>query len=148
MGKEFCAFCGEKIGVFGGEPILCAGVYQPCCKTCSREVSGLSREELCRRALQSGRAACPDRLSSWLTMVQNSEDHRPLCQYCGGKLTFRKAVVIHNMARTAFSEQLVAACPLRPAACPQCGRMEFFDFAFVDQDETLSYLAKKDTGET
>lgn len=145
MAKEFCAFCGEKIGVFGGEQVLCTGIYQPCCKTCAGEVAGLSQEEICRRALQSGCAAYPDRLRAWLTMAQNAEEERPPCRYCGGKLRFRKPVVVYNTAPSSFEEGLAAACELQPAFCPECGRMEFFDPAFIRASEALSHLAKKDT---
>lgn len=147
MGKESCAFCGEKIGMFGGEQILCTGVYQPCCKACAGEAAGLSEEELCRRALQTGCAAHPERLRAWLAMAQSAEENRPVCRFCGGKLTFRKAVTFHNTTPGTFS-QLVAACEVQPATCSQCGRMEFFDPAFLRANEVLSHLVKKDTGTT
>ena len=146
MGKECCVFCGEKIGMFGGEQILCAGIYQPCCKACAKETAGLSQEELCRRALQLGHAALPDQLRNWLATAQSAEENRPLCRHCGGKLTFRKTVIIHNTTPGTFEEKLAAACELQPAACSQCGRLEFFDPAFVRQNELLSHLVKKDTG--
>lgn len=146
MAKESCAFCGERIGMFGGEQILCAGVYQPCCKTCAGDVAGLSQEELCRRALQSGGAACPEHLRDWLSTAQSAEEKRPRCRCCDGTVTFRKAITIYNTTPGTFEDGLAAACELQPAVCTQCGRMEFFDPGFLRQNKLLSYLVKKDTG--
>lgn len=142
MAKEVCVFCGEEMGYIRSEYVSCGSVSQWACKSCAREVKDLSEVEKCRRALQRGLAASRDKLEEFLAMAEGAEDARPVCQYCGEKMTFKKVVTLEKKFEV-FDPHF----EILPAYCGACGRIALFDPAYIRRNKTLSYLAEKDNSE-
>jgi hypothetical protein len=146
MAKEICVFCGEEMGYIRSEYVSCGPVSQWACKSCVKEVEKLTVEERCRRALQRGLAVGADSIREYLEKIEHAEEVRPACVSCGGPLKFKKHLVLHNIsAENSLNSKLESACAVVPAACKQCGRMEFFDYDFVYENGQLLFLMKKDT---
>ena len=142
MAKEVCVFCGNEVGYIRCDWITCGPVSQLACRNCIRELKDLGEEEKCRRALQRGLAASREKLEEYLVMVEDAENARPVCQYCGEKMMFKKVVTLEKKF-DVFDPHF----EILPAYCGACGRMALFDPAYVRGNKILSYLAEKDNGE-
>lgn len=140
MAKERCVFCGNEVGYVRGDWLSCGPVSQLACKDCIRELKNLSEVEKCRRALQRGLATSKEKLEEYIAMVDSAEESRPVCQSCGGKMTFRKIVTLEKKF-DVFDPHF----EIIPACCENCGRLALFDPAFIQRSKTLTYLAEKDT---
>lgn len=147
MAKEICVFCGNEVGYIRSEYVSCGPVSQWACKSCAKEVEPLTAEERCRRALQLGYAVAADSMREYLEKAESAEEVRPVCLRCGGKLSFKKHLVLHNIsAEHSLTAEVSSSCAVVPAVCRQCGRMDFFDYDFVYGNGKLIFLVKKDTG--
>ena len=144
MAKEnVCVFCGETPGVFRATTVICGTTIQNCCKSCEKEVSALSEEERCRRALRLGLAKYPKTIEERLTILTESEAHRPACLRCGEKLRFGKSQALDN---SPYRDSVLSdAFVVLPAYCKFCGKIELFDPGFISADKFLVQLLKKDT---
>lgn len=139
---NICVFCGEKRGMFGSGDILCAGVYQPCCRACGKELADLSEEEQCRRALRLGLARSPEKLEEHIGLIESAQKARPTCLRCGGRLKFQPVKLMQStngLLNTSFA--------LLPAFCESCGKYEFFEPDTVRANAKLAWLVRHDTGE-
>ena len=143
MSNNICVFCGQKPGAFQSTTVPCAGTYQNACKTCEKELQGLSELEICRRALIRGFAENPERIQNKIEIITESENHRPKCLQCGGKLTFMKVQQLDNspLRDTVFKEPF----EVLPAYCEDCGKYEFYNPSVFRKNKHLVYLANKDT---
>ncbi len=142
---KICVFCGGKLGMFGSTDISCGGTYQPCCKSCAKEIEPLSEIEQCRRALQHGLAKSPEKLEARIDLIETAPTCRPACLRCGGKLKYLP--IKHLDSSPAFDGILSSAFPVLPAFCEACGKYEFFEPNTVKADEKLAWLVRHDTGE-
>ena len=77
--ENYCVFCGEKVGVFRATEVVCGPTVQNACKSCEKELKGLSEVELCQRALVRGIAQHPERLKNRIELITHAEEHRPAC---------------------------------------------------------------------
>ena len=146
MAKEVCVFCGKEAGYLRIDCVSCGPVSQWACKSCAKEVNALSEEERCRRALQLGIAVAADKIREYLELAGDAENIRPTCFRCDEKLVFRKPLVLCNVVgREGMLNENLNACPVVPAVCPKCGKLEFFDREHMGKDRKLAYLLKKDT---
>ena len=138
-----CVFCGEMPGMFQSSSFNCAGTFQPCCKSCAKELKGLSEEEQCRRALRLGLAQQPERLEARIELITQAEDHRPACLRCGAKMRFDSVQYFDNspMRDSIFSEGF----EVLPAYCESCGKYEFYNPRIVNKNKFLAYLIGRDT---
>ena len=143
--ENICVFCGEKLGLFNSANMICAGIYQPCCKDCAKELKNLSEEEQCRRALRLGYAQFPEKLEQQIELSTKAEEHRPTCLRCGAKLIFGDIQHLDNspMRDSVFTDTF----DVRPAYCESCGKMEFYHPHFVSQNKYVAYLIDKDTSQ-
>lgn len=142
---KVCVFCGEKLSYLRTVNQICAGVYQLSCKSCDKELAGLSEEERCRRALKLGLAQQPEKLEAFIEVAANAETHRPACLRCGAKLLFQPVQYLDNspMRDGIFSTTF----DVLPARCPSCGKYEFYDPEIVEKNPYITRLMKLDTGE-
>lgn len=140
---KVCIFCGEKPKMFRSETVYVGGTEQLCCKGCAGELSGLSEEELCRRALRLGLAEYPEKIEERITLLTESEDHRPACLRCGSKLKFGAVQALDNspMRDGIFS----GTFNVLPAYCQSCGKIEFYNPGYVYENKFIAWLIKKDT---
>ena len=120
----------------------CAGTFQPCCRVCGREVTGLPEEEQCRRALKLGLARDPEKLEERIQFIESARSARPACLRCGGKLKYQTVKAMHNT-----DSVLNIGFPVLPAFCEKCGKYEFFEPNTVRADARLAWLIRHDTGE-
>ena len=139
---KICVFCGEKVGLLGSSDMPCAGTFQPCCRICGREVTGLPEEEQCRRALKLGLARDPEKLEERIQFIESARSARPACLRCGGKLKYQTVKAMHNT-----DSVLNIGFPVLPAFCEKCGKYEFFEPNTVRADARLAWLIRHDTGE-
>jgi hypothetical protein len=139
---KICVFCGEKVGLLGSSDMPCAGTFQPCCRICGREVTGLPEEEQCRRALKLGLARDPEKLEERIQFIESARSARPACLRCGGKLKYQTVKAMHNT-----DSVLNIGFPVLPAFCEKCGKYEFFEPTTVRADARLAWLIRHDTGE-
>ena len=139
---KICVFCGEKVGLLGSSDMPCAGTFQPCCRICGREVTGLPEEEQCRRALKLGLARDPEKLEERIQFIESARSARPSCLRCGGKLKYQTVKAMHNT-----DSVLNIGFPVLPAFCEKCGKYEFFEPNTVRADARLAWLIRHDTGE-
>ena len=139
---KICVFCGEKVGLLGSSDMPCAGTFQPCCRICGREVTGLPEEEQCRRALKLGLARDPEKLEERIQFIESARSARPACLRCGGKLKYQTVKAMHNT-----DSVLNIGFPVLPAFCEKCGKYEFFEPSTVRADAKLAWLIRHDTGE-
>lgn len=140
--NKICVFCGEKVGLLGSSDMPCAGTFQPCCRICGREVTGLPEEEQCRRALKLGLARDPEKLEERIQFIESARSARPACLRCGGKLKYQTVKAMHNT-----DSVLNIGFPVLPAFCEKCGKYEFFEPNTVRADARLAWLIRHDTGE-
>ena len=140
--ESICVFCGEKPGMFRSENILVGNTSQLCCKTCAKEVAGLSEVELCQKALRLGHAQNPERLQARIELITQAEAARPKCLRCNTPMKFNSVVHLDAspLRDTLFSETF----DLLPCLCPNCGRFEFFTPAVLGDNPTIAYLHRKD----
>jgi len=138
---KICVFCGGTVGLLGSSDMPCAGTFQPCCRTCGREVTGLPEEEQCRRALKLGLARSPEILEERIRFVESARAARPTCLRCGGNLKFETAKIMQN------ASILNPTFAVLPAFCEKCGKYEFFEPNTVRADAKLAWLIRHDTGE-
>ena len=139
---KICVFCGEKVGLLGSSDMPCAGTFQPCCRICGREVTGLPEEEQCRRALKLGLARDPEKLEERIQFIESARSARPACLRCGGKLKYQTVKAMYNT-----DSVLNIGFPVLPAFCEKCGKYEFFESNTVRADARLAWLIRHDTGE-
>lgn len=139
---KICVFCGGEIGLLGSSGMPCAGTFQPCCRICGREVTGLPEEEQCRRALKLGLARDPEKLEERIQFIESARDARPSCLRCGGKLKYQTVKVMHDT-----DSVWNVGFPLQPAFCENCGKYEFFEPDTVRADAKQAWLIRHDTGE-
>ena len=141
--ENICVFCGEKLGLFNSVSIACAGIDQPCCKDCAKDLKNLSEEDQCRRALRLGHAHCPEKLEERLELITTAEVHRPVCSRCGGKMIFESVQYLDNspMRDSVFSEGF----EVLPVYCESCGKYEFYKPDITDKNRFITYLIGKDT---
>ena len=141
--ENICIFCGEKLGVFRSSGIICAGTYQPCCKSRSKDLKELSEEEQCRRALRLGLALQPGKLEARIDLITKAEEHRPSCRHCGSKMKFDSVQYFDNspMRDSILSDGF----EILPAYCESCGRYEFYKPSIVNKNKFIVYLIEKDT---
>ena len=139
---KICVFCGEKVGLLGSSDMPCAGTFQPCCRICGREVTGLPEEQQCRRALKLGLARDPEKLEERIQFIESARSARPACLRCGGKLKYQTIKAMHNT-----DSVLNIGFPVLPAFCEKCGKYEFFEPNTVRADARLAWLIRHDTGE-
>lgn len=144
MAKEnVCVFCGEPLSTFRSTTVICGPTIQSSCKGCAKEVETLNEEERCRRALRLGLAKYPQTLEERLTILTESEAHRPSCLRCGAKLRFGKSQALDN---SPYRDSLLSdPFVVLPAYCKSCGKIELFDPGFISADKFLAELLKKDT---
>jgi hypothetical protein len=141
--ENYCVFCGEKVGVFRATEVVCGPTVQNACKSCEKELKGLSEVELCQRALVRGIAQYPERLKNRIELITHAEEHRPACLRCGGKMIFLAEQELDNSPYkdTIFKDPF----PVRPAYCEKCGKYEFFNPSIIGRDKHLAYLMYQDT---
>ena len=139
---NICVFCGEKIGFFSAYTIRCADIRHPCCKNCADELQEAREDELCRRALRLGLAEQPEKLEERLTLLTESEAHRPACLRCGSKLKFGKLQRLDNtpMRDGIFTDIF----EVQPAYCRSCGKIELYHPDYVARNKYLAFLIKQD----
>ena len=137
-----CVFCGGEVGLLGTSDMPCAGTFQPCCRICGKEVSSLSEEEVCRRALKLGLARSPEKLEERIQFIESARAARPTCLRCGGELKYQMVKSMYNP-----NGILDIGFPVLPAFCEKCGKYEFFEPNTVRADARLAWLIRHDTGE-
>ena len=140
--ERICVFCGEKMGMFSAFGLTCAGIYQPCCSKCLKELKDLDEAELCRRALRLGYAIEPAALDARIEQLKRAEEHRPKCLRCGGKLRFEPVQHFDNSPHrdSVFSEGF----RVLPAYCPACGKYEFYKPSVAEQNPYIACLIEND----
>lgn len=141
--ENYCIFCGEKVGALRATTVPCGTTLQTACKSCEKELSGLSEVELCQRALVRGIAQYPERLRNRIELITHAEEHRPACLRCGGKMVFQKEQELDNSPYrdTIFKDPFI----VRPAYCEKCGRYEFFNPGIIGRNKHLVHLMYQDT---
>lgn len=146
MEKEnVCVFCGQRPGAFRSTSVYCGGTWQSACKSCEKELKGISEEEVCRRALRRGLAAEAQRIEAHLKVVEEAELHRPKCLQCGSKLVFGEVEELDN---SPLRDGLLSTTfDVLPAHCPSCGRFEFYDPVIAKRNPHLAHLIAKDNQE-
>ena len=144
--ENICVFCGERLGGFRHLSITCAGVEQPCCKNCSKELKELDREECCRRALRLGYAFQKDKLEEIVNIAGEAEEHRPACLRCGAKMIFEPEQYFDN-SPFIDSVLLTSGFEILPTHCESCGRYEFYKPDIVNKNKFFAYLIEKDTAD-
>ena len=143
--EKLCVFCRQKPGAFRSGSIICGGTYQFSCKSCEKELKDMDDVEKCRRALQLGLAENAKRLEEYIQLVTEAEEHRPACLRCGAKLKFG---AIQELDNSPMRDGLLSdTFDILPAYCESCGKMEFYNPAYVHKNKFISYLIKKDMGE-
>lgn len=140
--KDVCVFCGKKLSAFRYDVLYCGTVAQMACKECKKELEPLSDSELCRCALNSGRADQPEKVREFMELVDGAEEARYSCLRCGGKLKFGEMLTLDNspLRDSIFADTFNVV----PANCAQCGRIEFFDYEILSKNKYIAYLMKKD----
>ena len=138
-----CVLCGESLGMFRTSSLYLAGTRQCCCKTCAKEAETLSQEELCRRVLQSGHAAQPERLQARLEQFEQAQQLRPKCSACGTPMKFSEVVQLD--CTPMMDSILCSTFDLLPAHCPACCKIDFYSPQLLEKDEQLAALYKLDT---
>jgi len=143
MANEICIFCGQKPGTFRSTTVQCGSTWQTACKTCEKELKGLSEVELCRRALGRGLAEFPDRIRERMEVITEAQNHRPKCLRCGTGLTFLDVQELDNspLRDTIFKEPF----EVLPAVCRICGKYEFYNPSIARNNKYLAYLIRMDT---
>lgn len=142
--ENTCVFCGERLFKFSSSGIGFAETYQPCCKSCLKELKNVSEEEKISRALRLGFANQPEKLEERLELITTAEEHRPACLRCGAKMLFEDVQCFDN---TPFRDGLLASggYALLPSYCEECGRYEFYRPETARGNKFIAYLTEKDT---
>lgn len=143
MAKEVCVFCGEEVSSFSVKTVPCGPTYQYACKTCEKEVTALSEEERCRRAVQRGIAQSAVRLQEYIEIMDNAEAARPACLRCGEKLVFGEVQTLDNSPHR--DSMFATGFKVLPACCTKCGKMELYNPVYISGNKLLAYLVNKDT---
>ena len=142
MAKETCVFCGEEVSTMRGDYIPCGPMSPWACKSCIREVKLLGETDRARLVLQRRFASQLAAFEEYVDMVDGAEEARPVCQSCGGDMTFKKKVTLEKKY-----DLLEPFFEIIPACCKSCGRMVLFDPGHIRHSKELFFLAAKDTGE-
>ena len=153
MAKETCVFCGNEVGFLHSDFVTCGPTGQCACKACAKEVKNLDNPERCRRALQRGLAKDAHRLQEFLdqtaqhaqeclNIAENAESSRPTCLRCGEKLYFGQ---IQTLDSSPYRDGLFSSTfDILPAYCKACGKLEFYDPAYISNNQLLSHLVQID----
>ena len=136
-----CVFCGKTLSFFDEKTLLCGNALQSVCSACWAEMQDLDQEERARRALDTGRAAEPEVIQTFLDSLERRRqavaqarealktDKR--CLRCGGvmerygrkKFHLGEESLFGTVARDGLFAAWLTVDVLR---CADCGRAEFF----------------------
>ena len=141
--KRICVFCGEKPGPFRSSNVVCGGTLQVCCLSCEEELRSLTELEQCKRALRLGLADMPKKLEDRIDVITNAEAHRHECLRCGAKLTYG---TVQHLDNSPLNDGIFSGTfDVVPAFCSSCGKIEFFDPVFLEQNKYTAYLLELDS---
>ena len=136
-----CVFCGKTLSFFDEKTLLCGNALQSVCSACWAEMQDLDQEARARRALETGRAAEPEVIQTFLDSLERRRqavaqarealktDKR--CLRCGGvmerygrkKFHLGEESLFGTVARDGLFAAWLTVDVLR---CADCGRAEFF----------------------
>ncbi len=143
---KVCVFCGKELSVLNRSSVFC-GVNQPACKNCSGRIGNLPFAERCQIALDSGRVEDATHVQAALdeTRVMKEQQRskvltEKICLRCGGQMLQYGVETFKLGEETFFFSDLnrlaSGAIELALLRCETCGKIEFFDPAFLKETNT------------
>lgn len=144
MADNVCVFCGDGLSLLNRKTLYCCTTEQPACRDCHAKLVKLSREELGRRALASGRAQEPETIRAYLKAREEAIQKKQAAEEQAAKDRIsdkscpRCSVPMVKMGQQQFqlgeydfwlgsmAHAAAGSLTLDLLLCPKCRKVEFF----------------------